>query len=558
MSARKEIIDLGLQVFTHHCAELRKAGKSETLDAMTLVYLSELLYGDGDVFTVEGMGSKNKKDRLPLHTALKRASDDEDTEDGGGKSVPKADTALADQTLERFAHILFEDAFNMLSDKDQKDLKSYTDLYAHRIEAFIVHGRNILTSEHVYVINLTTGMQSADKLIQRIVKLDKLPEKTSKDGLELLRDAWSDYDVANHYAKVYKVRAKVGFFVQLLLGFLIVVSSVLANSASDDAATACNLTAVPAEADGVRNIFGALDEGIKGALGEIIFILALVVGFLISLEGYFNSKARWRHLRASVGVLESEIWLYRTRTGPYTETATQHHSMRPEVTLVARINEWRDELVSAGDMKLTDLERHRGKQSIGLLGCFMPYVYIKCQYQGNLPKPGGELPVDDHHSPTPPELYVQLRVDKSLDFYGKRVPVYTRARLLQVLLVLSGALAASILSRYKLLGLTTMVTALTGAITSWVEFSDTERKVERYTTAKRQMRKLLSWWKHLGEIERKNQGHISRLIMTAESIISEERTAWISTTSASKDEGAAEKEASKGKKSQVAPHPAAP
>ena len=136
---------------------------------------------------------------------------------------------------------------------------------------------------------------------------------------------------------------------------------------------------------------------------------------------------------------------------------------------------------------------------------------------------------DDHHSPTTADQYMELRLEKMLCFYQRRVPDYNRYRLLQTLMLLSGTLAASICSRYEWPAMVTVIVALTGVITSWVEFSDSDRKVERYSGAARQLRKLRLWWQHLGELERMTHSNVSKLIETAEATISEERTAWIST-----------------------------
>jgi len=136
---------------------------------------------------------------------------------------------------------------------------------------------------------------------------------------------------------------------------------------------------------------------------------------------------------------------------------------------------------------------------------------------------------DDHHSPTTAEQYMKLRLEEMLCFYQRRVPDYNRYRLLQTFLLLSGTFAASICSRYELPATVTVVVALTGVITSWVEFSDSDRKVERYSGAARQLRKLRLWWQHLDELERMTHSNISKLIETAEATISEERSAWIST-----------------------------
>ena len=64
---------------------------------------------------------------------------------------------------------------------------------------------------------------------------------------------------------------------------------------------------------------------------------------------------------------------------------------------------------------------------------------------------------------------------------------------------------------------------------SWSEFSETERKIERYTRAVRSIKKVLSWWDVLTDVEKAGADNIATLIETGESIIADERQAWQST-----------------------------
>jgi hypothetical protein len=67
------------------------------------------------------------------------------------------------------------------------------------------------------------------------------------------------------------------------------------------------------------------------------------------------------------------------------------------------------------------------------------------------------------------------------------------------------------------------------AFTAWEEFCDLRKKTMRYTRAVRAIKNLLSWWSRLGEVERASMDNRTRLILSGEEIISEERLAWLST-----------------------------
>lgn len=61
----------------------------------------------------------------------------------------------------------------------------------------------------------------------------------------------------------------------------------------------------------------------------------------------------------------------------------------------------------------------------------------------------------------------------------------------------------------------TVLAALSASLTSWNEFSDTHRKVERYTRAARSLKRLLSTWNSLSEVERSGQYWVNYLVDTS-------------------------------------------
>ena len=386
---------------------------TETFDAMTLVYLHELLFGDGLISTSGETIDNQSTDQLPLYKALEEAHKQGErvAEDATGSRIPPATSKLIDSAILRVVNRVFEDAFQLLKKKGEEEAANTTpgssstiskdtraevkvevnlagktcqEFFGKRIDAMITFFRQILLSDNVFYLHLSSDMSKANGLIKSIVKLDNLPAETSKEGLDLLVSAWCDYDVAVCYARFYKRLTKLSFFVRLLLGWLVIVGATLAGRST--------------------TIVGLEQEYAAGTqvIFELCFVLSLLIGVLVSLEGYFHSKARWRQLRSSAGALESEIWRYRTRSGIYKETARAHFSERPEVIFCTRVNEWRDDLVSSGDLQLTDLERRFATKSNRFLwghrlwGC-LPWgrsVYTKGQFEGFFLKGSGVIDVD--------------------------------------------------------------------------------------------------------------------------------------------------------------------
>jgi len=109
--------------------------------------------------------------------------------------------------------------------------------------------------------------------------------------------------------------------------------------------------------------------------------------------------------------------------------------------------------------------------------------------------------VDDHQTPADPELYIKLRIHPQIEFYTNRIPKYSwHDHILRISILLLGATAA-IFARYDELVFVVIVTAASSAITSWAEFSEDTRKIERYTSSVHELEKILSWWGSLGQVQ---------------------------------------------------------
>ena len=71
-------------------------------------------------------------------------------------------------------------------------------------------------------------------------------------------------------------------------------------------------------------------------------------------------------------------------------------------------------------------------------------------------------------------------------------------------------------------------TAAATGVTSWSEFSESQRKMERYSGAVGSLQDLLTWWNSLDEVHRASKEAIGRLIHGAEAAINLEQIAWTS------------------------------
>jgi hypothetical protein len=392
-------------------------------------------------------------------------------------------------------------AMIVLISTSQNDELGYYTTYEPLMFAQTTYSRLLLSSPNFYHLNLT-DMEGAKKLVNQLVRLDRLPTCNPLEGLLLLRSAWCDYDVSMLLAEQYKRACKRIFALQIVLSWLVVVGAGLGDSYS-------------------TRVFGRdLDEIVPHA----VFGISVTFSILVSLDGMLNPKARWRQLRSSASSLHSIVWMYRTRTGPFELEETRRDSTRPESVLCAIQTQWRDDLAAGAGLKTTSLLRQ-----------YPAHVY--CHFQDRGGAVSSTTVDDDHHSPTQPSRYVKLRVEPMITFYTNRIPVYTRHGLLLRFTILVLGVAASVLARYEELSWVTTATAAATAVMSWAEFSDAARKVERYSSAVGALKNLLSWWDSLGEVQKASKEAIKHLVQTAEAIISEEQFSWTATKPAVLEQG---------------------
>ena len=370
-----------------------------------------------------------------------------------------------------------------------------------------------------------------------------------------MQEAWCEYDVEMHFADRNKLFSKLLFSLQLVLGWAIVFIGT-------------------AEKD-----FG--DRGIADTSNwrHVVFGFTVGATLLISFEALFNAKARWRKLRSSAGSLESILFLYRTRVGQFALDQLNADSGQPEEELCLALKKWRSDLVSGSDLQLSSLKKQHPEtiyfheqtpnarrpgvekrhsnpttsDQANLSGGDSALASCGSAIQGGkrvsdtsaslgrdvetaLPRGSASPNQDDIYSPMMPELYIDVRIKEYLLFYQRRIPQYARDRyILKAILVLLTTTAA-VASAYGFSVWALVITSAAAAITSWTEFADTGRKVERYTRAVVELENLVSSWKNLTEVEKASPAMIHDVVITGESIISDERVAWVSTAQKSSTE----------------------
>ena len=509
---RAALIREALQLFEEESKKYIALGINEAFDVCSAAYFHDVLMGDGcsstTEFTAKGRKSQSTTGEgiLPLHAAIELARSDEIDKDRlfNGVMRPATEQQIT-ETTEKIVDIYFRDAWELLTDEQKEAKGSYDLLFADGIQSLQTTMNILLSSENMYHLNLI-DIDGGIKLVNKLVRLDRLPRENPLEGLVLLQSAWRDNDVAMHFAGRYKFWSKFLFALQLFLGWLVVAVS----------ASSTFLFDIPAYFDGLDGNQTAAElvsasKHMKGA----VFGISLALSVILALDALTDWKSKWKVLRRGAGVLESAIWSYRSRVGMFEMeelSSSKQRAGRPERALMNTLRAFRDQLLA--EAKLGESNFHK-MQSRSVYKHFQDYGYPKV----------GE---DDCQSPVQPHRYISLRIMPTVKFYANRIPRSNRCKGFLKLAIVLLSVAGSTLARYQLVSIVVLVTSGSAAVTSWVEFADNGSKAERYTRAISALKNLLDWWGSLTEVQKASREAIGHLVLTGESIIAEEQLGWTS------------------------------
>ena len=273
-----------------------------------------------------------------------------------------------------------------------------------------------------------------------------------------------------------------------------------------------------------------------------LFAIALLSTSIISVLAFANPMSRWHKLRAAATQLQSKIWLFRTRCGPFQMQSLNFDSDVEEKRLEKELTSWRKAAVQETDLQRSDFQRQhpmyyfthgqykpddrtlsrlRQRQSPPEKGQAF-FKWAEELLKGN----GYNGYKDDHHSPVQPSLYVQLRLRWMIEFYQKRLPGYARYNRLLFFMSIVSVSLSSVLAFFGFTRWVIVGTTLSSASSSWSEFLNVQQSIQRYSDTIMALKNLESWWNSLTQIERAAIPNIEHLIHTTEDIIKSECEAW--------------------------------
>ena len=384
--------------------------------------------------------------------------------------------------------------------KDGIDFMTHFQDQIHRIW---IYAHTLFQSPNFYSGHVE-DIKNLEALLDGIVQKDRLPVKESLEGLMVLRSAWDVVDKGNANLTVYKYMSKLMYIFMLASGIVTVCLTVL-EVLIDDHIT-------------------VIDENMTPS-GSLIFYLSVATTFVTAFNAYINPSGRWRQIRETTCGLESAIWQYRTRTGPFKMNAQEPE--RPTGALKDAVSAAVEALVTSSDIGQatawnkvypSSVFKHGQYRSMavpkGLLG------WCLCCFGCGGRAPGSRVVdgVDDHHGPLTPEKYIRFRLRRVMGFYKARLPGYTRSKnLMSVLLMLVTALG-TILAYKQYSSYVAICASTAAAITSWMEYNSVAKKIGRYNGTVSSLESLILWWTSIPAVEKSVITNIDTLVQTGEQV----------------------------------------
>ena len=514
---------------------LQAGGSADYLDACALAMLHKALNMQPASSTQKNHSFKKSPDmgassrKVPLHVALKHieqghaeasagAQPASKQKPNGTKVSPSKDQHqdLAPATVKQieevsiwFANHVYAAQWAASPDREEKEARGMTmsDIFSEQIANFASSARMLLRDRHLRCLN-TSDITAGKEMVHELVQLERLPADERIEGLQVLRDAWIEFDSKVHLAERFKVLGKALQFLQLFLsGATIVVATLELLAAKNEDSQGLEMA-------GVSQV----------PFQWVAFVLALLTSFFVSVTAYLSPMQRWRRLRGACCDLEGTLWRYRARVGEFTSPGESLHvSNAPTAALRDYLASWRDELSNNADLSLSMMEKnmypedlHHG-QIRGAKYVVSPRYAIGSAH-------------DDYHSPAKPDEYVDYRLAVSLEFYQERLPSYGRARIIVQAVVFLCALVTAGLAQSGLASLAIITTTLGIAIVAWSCFEDYGSKLGRYSSAVTSLKNIQSWWGSLSDAERHVEHNILRLVEETESVLAAEYQAWASSS----------------------------
>ena len=191
---------------------------------------------------------------------------------------------------------------------------------------------DLLTSSNTFSGSIF-DIDEIKRILGSVAKIDRLPNANSLEALRTLQDAWDHVEVYNLVASSYKTIAKITYVVMLIVGILITAFSMI------EALVTC-------KESNTGNSNGSTNSTYA------VIILSFIGTTVASYVTYTNPAVKWQQLRTAALSIESNIWTFRTRAGPY-RTTGEGFDQSAEKMLSEVLKDIKEKVLEGADIKNT-------------------------------------------------------------------------------------------------------------------------------------------------------------------------------------------------------------
>lgn len=443
---------------------------------------------------------------MPLYVALHIAEDTDNYRvaasavhdirlKGHDGTVWRSSAELTDRVVEWYIDLAHQLAAKFV--KDPKRLRLLN--LDHEYEVLRSQLRTLMLIPIVQPVN-TFDVKGCADVIWDMARIDRLPKENSVEALRALVSAWDIIDVTCHVSTINKRFSKTTYVILLFLGIL--------------TTTIATLSGIPSLPFQKIQVFQGFS--LRAALTTLV---SLLTSLCISVLTFLNPLTKWQQLRSAAQAMESEIWQFRTRTGPYSCAGTTT-DREADLKLAQEVGRLRRAVLESAAIKDTNFFRERDTST-----------YRHGQRKGAAYNKDGK---DNHYSVLRPEHYLELRVRPSLRFYQQRVPRYYAVRAAFHGAQLGGAAIMVVAAAAGWEAYTGIIMIVLSSLTAWGEFYGASKKLMRYSTVINALEDELLLWNTLTEVERQSVDVVEALVRNCELLIASEREGWLATSQTAK------------------------
>ncbi len=239
-------------------------------------------------------------------------------------------------------------------------------------------------------------------------------------------------------------------------------------------------------------------SGSQWLLYGLLIILPIGLTTLIAAANKFKNGMKWIFFRAAAEAIKREIYVYRTRTGPYQQMAA--------VLLSERISQ-----IGQKAMK-TDINHT----------FIRPYQKSK----GFPPDMTGDEGRDDGFSRLGPEEYIEFRLRSQISFYDGKVETMNRNLTMYnwATYILSGL--GTLLAVTEQQVWIALTTAAAAAIGNWLGYQQWDNTISKYNQGAIDLKDIIGWWDTLNPAEQLKPEQQTKLVTRSELALQNEYDGW--------------------------------